>query len=459
MTQLLEEQDKNQQLRDRIQVLEVQIAENSETSSKLRDVACEKEKIQSTEKEQVDRIKALEEQVRLQETTIARLKQDKEQLKVTMKQLKKTGSNSSNDQRSDTREVLDLRTEVEDVTRCLHEFLANVELWKNNSKKEMQNCDDKTDLSALLEHVWLDFPQFPGISSRPRNERLIPSVDKQEQSIPGTTDEQDDAILFLKKRLRQREDELRQTHVKYVELKELCARQCVREADLQNFINEHRLRGNLVIRKKSGAKPNATIDNQEQEQDDYRGEQRPSTRTNVITGRGTNSPTSYERDEENNSINNEYLDNQEDNGDNEEEDAEDAEFPVRTPKIFVQVGRNGVYEHASPTSSAVAQKLAADRNRGKRKTQSKQQQQRIERIRLVPSPSLTQRYERVPTPTTTSARRKKSILSKKTLRNDSYHPAKLGECPPGCGSRPSFMGRKPPTPAARAMPAKRPSLL
>ncbi|OWY97718.1 hypothetical protein PHMEG_00031685, partial [Phytophthora megakarya] len=266
--------------------------------------------------------------------------------------------------------------------------------------------------------------------------------------------EQGDAVLFLKKRLRQREDELRQIHVKYVELKELCARQCVREADLQNFINEHRLRGNLIIRKNNGVKPNATIDNQMQELDDHQDEQ-PSAKLKMISSREANTPPPYndQDGEENNFINDEDLDNQEDNDENEAEFA----YPVRTPKIFVQVGRDGVYEHASPTNSAVAQKLVADRNRSKGKTQSKQQQ-RVERVRLVPSPSLAQRYERVPTPSAANTRRKKSPHQpfSQSQRSSRSHPPTLGECPPGCGSRPSFMRRKTPTAAGRAASVKRP---
>ncbi|GMF13640.1 unnamed protein product [Phytophthora lilii] len=458
MTQLLDEQGKNQQLHDRVQALEAQLAmKDTESSTKARNATREQgEQTQPLDNDQTARVNTLEEQVRLQETKIARLKRDKDQLKSAVKQLKQSGNDSPHGLRSDDKESAVLKAGFDDITQRLHEFLASVEHWKSDSKDTLQSCHEKSDLPALLERLWLDFPQFPGIASKQQKKSRSPTSEQQQQSSPGP-DEQADVVLFLKKRLRQREDELRQTHVKYVELKELCARQCVREADLQNFINEHRLRGNLIIRKNSGTKPNGTVDNQTK--DDPQDERQPSAKLKMISSRGTNTPASYNDRGEggDNFVNDEYSDNQEDNDDDYEEgDDEEYEHPVRTPKVFVQVGRDGVYEHASPTNSAVAQKLAADWSRGKRKPQSKQQQQRVERIRLVPSPSLAQRYERVPTPTTTAARRKKSAQQPVPQQATRHHPAMFGECPPGCGSRLSFTHRKTPTAAARSKPVKRP---
>ncbi|KAG6968261.1 hypothetical protein JG688_00005897 [Phytophthora aleatoria] len=381
MTQLLDEQGKNQRLRDRVEALEAQLAaKESETSNTIREAIREHEvQTQSIEKKQAE----LEEQVRLQEATIARLKNDKDQLKAAVKQLKKTASNPPSDQHLDSNKATNLRTELDDMTRVLEDFLAKVERWKDKTKKELQNCEDMSDLSALLEQKWLKFPQFPGVSARPHKESSSPL--SEQQSTPGT--EEQDAVLFLKKRLRQREEELRQTHVKFVELKEICARQCVREADLQNFINEHRLRGNLIIRKNSDTKPNEVATNQESVPDEHQDERRSAnSKLKMISSRGTNTPASYHEDEDN-FVNDEYSDNQEDN--DEYEEGEEYGYPVRAPKVFVQVGHEGVYEHASSTDSAVAQKLAADRRQGKRK----KQQQRVERIRLVPSPSLAQRHD------------------------------------------------------------------
>ncbi|KAL3658507.1 hypothetical protein V7S43_016391 [Phytophthora oleae] len=452
MTQLLDEQGKNQQLRDRVETLEAQLTvKERETSNKIQVAAWEQEKqTQTTEKEQVARINSLEDQVRLQEANISRLKHEKEELKIALKQLKKTGNNVPNAQRLDAKETGILKEDLDEMTRRLHEFLNQVESWKDNSKKELQPCNDKTGLPAVLENLWLDFPRFPGVSPRVTKDNPSPTSEQQPQ-LPGGEDHVD-AVQFLKKRLRQREEELRQIHVKYVELKELCARQCVREADLQNFINEHRLRGNLIIRKTDSIKPNGATSNQEPVQDGEQVEHQRNTKLKMISSRGTNTPASYSEGggEEDNFVNDEYSDNQEDNDDYEEGD--DHEYPVRTPKVFVQVGRDGVYEHASPTDSAIAQKLASDRNRGR----WKKQQQRVERIRLVPSPSLTQRYERVPTPTTSTTRWKNSTQQSMSQASSSrLRPAALGECPPGCGSRPSFMRRKTST-AARAKAVKKP---
>eukprot|EP00644_Phytophthora_capsici_P013083 jgi/Phyca11/100998/e_gw1.5.651.1 len=438
MTQLLDEQEKNQQLRDRVEALEARLAsKDGETGDTIQVAAWEHDKqTQSTEKEKAARINALEEQVRAQEAKISRLKHEKEELNTALKQLKKTGNNVPNTQELDTKETGIVREELDEMTRRLQEFLAQVEVWKDNSKKEMQDCNDQTGLPAVLERLWLDFPRFPGVSTNVAKEKTSSTSEQQHR------EDQVEAVHFLKKRLRQREEELRQVHVKYVELKELCARQCVREADLQNFINEHRLRGNLIIRKTDSIKPNGAANNQEPVQDDQ-------PHRKMISSRGTNTPASYTEKGDEDFVNDEYSDNQEDN--DGEEEGDDYEYPVRTPKVFVQVGHDGVYEHASPTDSAIAQKLASHRNRGERK----KQQQRVERIRLVPSPSLTQRHERVPTPTSTTRRKTSAQQSMSQASSSRLRPAALGECPPGCGSRPSFMRRKTPT-AARAKAVKRP---
>ncbi|KAK1943922.1 hypothetical protein P3T76_005318 [Phytophthora citrophthora] len=446
VTQLLDEQGNNQQLRGRVEALEAQLAGRDGETDDKNWVAAEQDKLsQSTEKEQATRINVLEEQVRAQEAKISRLKHEKEELNTALKQLKKTGNSVSNTQRLDAEETGIVREELDEMTRRLQEFLAQVENWKDSSKKEMQHCKGQDRLPVVLERLWLDFPQFPGVLANVAKEKPSSSSEKQHQLSDG--EDQVEAVHFLKKRLHQREEELRQIHVKYVELKELCARQCVREADLQNFINEHRLRGNLIIRKTDSIKPNGAASNQEPVQDD---QPQRSTKLKMISSRGTNTPASYtERGgEQDDVVNDEYSDNQEDNDDYEEGD--DYDYPVRAPKVFVQVGLDGVYEHASPTDSAIAQKLASRRNRGERK----KQQQRVERIRLVPSPSLTQRHERVPTPTSVP-RRNTSAQQSMSQASSSRHHSVLGECPPGCGSRPSFMRRKA-SPATRAKASKRP---
>ncbi|KAJ8517061.1 hypothetical protein ON010_g18372 [Phytophthora cinnamomi] len=326
MTQLLDEQGKNQQLRDQVEALGAQIAaKDSEMSTRLQEAArTSEEQVQSAETETLGRVDALEEQVRLQETKIARLKHDKAQLKSAVKQLKAMGADPSNGRALDDNDAETLKAEVDSITRRLREFLAKVEHWKASSKERMQTCDQNTDMPALLEQVWSDFPQFAGVP--PMQQKGSSPTSEQQQSTP-VGDEQADAVVFLKKRLRQREDELRQTHVKYVELKELCARQCVREADLQNFINEHRLRGNLIIRKNNSAKPNGVMDNQEQVHNNHHNEHRQSAKLKMISSRGTNTPSPFNErgEDEEDFVNDEYSDNQEDN-DNYDEKDDDDEF-------------------------------------------------------------------------------------------------------------------------------------
>ncbi|RLN54310.1 hypothetical protein BBJ29_007451 [Phytophthora kernoviae] len=222
MTQLLEEQGKNQQLHARIEALEAKLAaKDSNLGSKVKEAAHEHEvRTQTLENEWADRVKALEEQLRQKDACIAQLERDKEQLKAALRKVKRTADDLEKDRRLNDKEMT-LSKEV-------------------NQQKENPNA------ATTQQHPV--------------------SVD----------DEQSGALVFLKKRLRQREDELRQTHVKYVELKELCARQCVREADLQNFINEHRLRGNLIIRKKNDADSKNAEDNQAHVQDDHQGDLKSS---------------------------------------------------------------------------------------------------------------------------------------------------------------------------------------
>ncbi|CAI5746489.1 unnamed protein product [Peronospora destructor] len=384
-TRLLDEQDKNQQLRDKVGVLKARLsAQGSEINSETRRVARDHDQQKrKSEKEQNDRVNELE-----------------EQLTIDLEQLKKTESELSSNQHYDTVEVAGLRAELDDMNRRLYEFLAKVERWKSNSKEKTQNIDDKkTDLRDFLENLWLGFPQFSGIVPKPHSERPSRSSERQQQSIINV-DEQANVAFFLKKRLREREDKLRQTHIKYMELKEMCARQCVREADLQNFINAHRLRGNLIIRKNSSSKSKGADSNQEQVQKD---QHEKSRRTHL-------------------------------HGENEDEYGN----LLRTSNVFVQVGRGRVCEHASTTNSAVPQKRTTDQSQGKRRMQPKQQQQEelVERIRCRSSLSLTQQFERV-------------AQGKKSAQQPLIQP-RLEECPPRCGSHPSFMRRKAPTTAAQA---------
>ncbi|RLN53720.1 hypothetical protein BBJ28_00019381 [Nothophytophthora sp. Chile5] len=440
MTQLLEEQSKNQQLHSRIEALEIQLAaRDSEVGDRIKEATREQEeRLQALEGQRTDRVKALEEKAKLNEATVLQLKHDKQQLKAVLRKVKSSKGDQENGRYSSDQEAA-LKAQLDAMAGHIRDFLAKVDRWKANSKEAMECCDRKADLVALIEHMWLDFPQFPEVDAKQQKEKNSGRETDHQQLSTGA-DEQANMVLFLKKRLRLREDELRQTHIKYVELKELCARQCVREADLQNFINEHRLRGTLIIRKKNGVKEHTTADNQAQSQE----QQQRGTKTKA------NTPLSYHEGDggDEDDSNDEYSDNQEDTDEEEEEEGDDGNYPVRTPKIFVQVGRDGVYEHSPHANSAVAQRLASDQSRRRKK--GPQQQQEVERIRLVPSPSLTQRYERVPTPTTAATRRKKSVQVSTLLPSSA-----LPECPPGCGSRLPSRRKKAPSAPQQAKPLKR----
>ncbi|ETV95911.1 hypothetical protein H310_10576 [Aphanomyces invadans] len=103
--------------------------------------------------------------------------------------------------------------------------------------KEMADAWCRKSSLSSLDSLLLDFPTLP--------DRATPS------STPPpspTKDANATVIAMLKRRLALVDKEYRHTHSKYIELKELCARQCVREADLQNFVNEHRLRGQCNLR-------------------------------------------------------------------------------------------------------------------------------------------------------------------------------------------------------------------
>ncbi|CAK4134412.1 unnamed protein product [Aphanomyces euteiches] len=114
----------------------------------------------------------------------------------------------------------------------LTSILQAVRVWKEMADNW---CTQSTiSQSKTLESLLLEFPS-------------IPSTEDNGVS-PGLTTEASAVIAMLKRRLAYVDKEWRQTHSKYVELKELCARQCVREADLQNFVNEHRLRGQCSLR-------------------------------------------------------------------------------------------------------------------------------------------------------------------------------------------------------------------
>ncbi|TDH70162.1 hypothetical protein CCR75_001666 [Bremia lactucae] len=349
----------------------------------------------TTQTHQADRIQALEEQVARLQTRVSQLKQEKNQLEAALRQPQTLRTTSLTDQGFESKEMSELRTHLDAKTLVIHEFLACVELWKDSSMKEMQRCQDQKDLPAALEHVWLNFPKLSNKIAAP----------------------QADTVVTLKTRLRQKEDELRQTFVKYTELKELCAQQCIREAALQNFVYEHRLRGNLVIRKNPDVIPVKT----ESCHPRVHGDEHQKT----LSNRGTNNSACYNKTFS-------RLANQDDSGDSKED--EKRELSVRTPESVNQAGLKEGYE-------SVAKTVVAQQNRSKRNSQMKSQSQ-IERIRLVSPPSLSQRHEKGHTLKGTKGSKKNTLQHNQPSSSVSRHrTTMLGQCPPGCGSRLSFMGK------------------
>lgn len=413
MTQLLEEQGKNQQLQHQVDVFQSQlVSKQRDAESKAKEVLKSKdESLGHVEAQWKARVKALEDQLHVKDAAVAHLQSETEHMKSTVAKLKDRERQSSSQSKD---KETSANHQFEKILAKLKKFRARVENWKASSKEAMEVCDRKADLLSLMDTLWLDFPAFPSFLEV-NGETKASTGEKQNDG-----NENANMILFLKKRLRLREDELHQTHVKYSELKELCARQCVREADLQNFINEHRLRGNLIIRKDemtpienhaNVGRRNVQFQEQQQQQ------QRSEAKKKAIVNRGTNTtPTYYEEAESDEEECEEYDEYEEDDDggrvEDDDEDEHQAEYYVREPKVFVQVGRDGVYEHTPPRSSAVLRKLEEDQARHARK---KKESREVERIRLVPSSALARRYKRVPAPTdeyvVAAARRKAPSMS------------------------------------------------
>lgn len=406
MTLLLEEQGKNQQLHRQIEALESNLPkQNGEAFTRAFD-----ERVRALEEQHAAASKALQEQLELKDAAVLRLQQDKDQLKRAVSKLRRSGEGgepsrgSSRDRVSRHTEAddADAKRQLEKLAANIRRFLKQVDRWKANSKDAVECCDRKSDLTDLMERMWLDFPQFPGLEGQSED---------HDNKAPEVTDE--NIVRFLKKRLRSREDESRQLQAKYVELKELCARQCVREADLQNFINEHRLRGNLIIRKGSGEDDTAKRKKKPTKQ-------QVSAPSPVSENQGSNGRYYADTDSDDGDNNNAYGSYDHGSGDDDDvqddDEEDDDEYPIREPRVFVQIGNNGVYEQASGTTSAVREKLAdQNRRQGRKKSSSSE----VERIRLVPSPSLSQRYERVEAPSPNTQKRQQHTQAQ--MRPSSMH--------------------------------------
>ncbi|ETV79907.1 hypothetical protein H257_07114 [Aphanomyces astaci] len=127
-------------------------------------------------------------------------------------------------------------------TSSMESVLDAIRAWKDMADAWSRNPPVTSTSSSSLDAL---LGQFPALPRRIPSE-LGPSKDAA-------------AVAMLQRRLALVDKEYRITHTKYIELKELCARQCVREADLQNFVNEHRLRGQCSLRLPSSTTgPNIT---------------------------------------------------------------------------------------------------------------------------------------------------------------------------------------------------------
>lgn len=439
MTLLLEEQGKSQQLHRQIETLESQLESRTRDAASNASEATQnwEERVHAIERKHAEATKSMEEQLQQRDTVVLRLKQDKERLKDAISKLRERAGREKNGKHPQTETENDLKSQLDQLAASIRKFLKRVDRWKANSKEAMECCDRKTDLAALMGNMWLDFPQFPDWTDTSKSDN------NAAEAPSGGHDE--NIVRFLKKRVRSREDELRQLQAKYVELKELCARQCVREADLQNFINEHRLRGNLIIRK--GGSGDA-------EDTKKRTTPRQQREAEAPPSRRATKPGAYYADDDEDDDEYEENDHRGNNNDYESEEEEDeGEYPVREPKIFVQVGRDGVYEHTPGGTSAVLEKLADQQRRQGRKKAS---QVEVERIRLVPSPSLSQRYGRVATPTSNgtalSRKKKTQTLLQPLPRSGSAHTRPSAN-QPGASSSSSLARRRQPSTSLRSQPA------
>lgn len=412
MTQVLDAQRSAQDRAHDVARLEAQLAaKDHETDRRVRDAVAKEQAHWSA------RVSALEADAQAKDAAVAALETNVRTLESELQHPQSAAATS----RSSPVTQDQTQQQMEKIVAKLRKFHARVERWKRSSRAATDVCASPADVASLLDALWRDFPALPL--------RELVTSDAPADDSTRASNEPAHMVAFLTKRLRLREDELAQTHAKYGELKELCARQCVREADLQNFINEHRLRGNLVIRNTGTAaatdNTNTNTNNGDDGASDDRrktvqfhaqggSEQRTRERSaRASTSRATNTPPVYFAADDDvddggdddgggddrsgdEATSGEDDDRQGYDCDEDETSEAQSAYLVREPKVFVQVGRDGVFEHAG-ASSAVLRKLEDERMRQQLASRSSARPRRdVERIRLVPSPALARRYERVP---------------------------------------------------------------
>ncbi|TYZ68081.1 hypothetical protein PybrP1_010023 [[Pythium] brassicae (nom. inval.)] len=409
MTQLLAEQEKSQQLQRRVAALEAQLVATQREADATATAARQSERAGQSQAEArwQARVDALDAELHDKEAAVARLATENEQLRSAAVKRKERAARSTSlqppppSQERESSSAPSSAQQLDAIVSKLRKFHARVQRWKASSKEAMDACATDADTVGLLETLWRDFPAFP----------LRELVGERADS--GDTSESANVLSFLKQRLRARDDELRRTHVKYVELKELCARQCVREADLQNFINEHRLRGNLVIRRADTRAEAAVDDADARKSVQFQaaharadGRKRAAATNTPLRYDGDNGAESYEEEEEVEEVEEEEEEEGDDDGrryeddgdsdddDDSEGDQQQQDVYLRQPKVVVHVGRDAVNTH--PSRSAVLRKLDEQQTTTTSTTHARRA---AERIRLVPSPTLARRFERVPSVT------------------------------------------------------------
>ncbi|OQS06697.1 40S ribosomal protein S16, partial [Thraustotheca clavata] len=213
MRLLLEEQDKVQELQNQVTSLQ--------TRCKVLESALERQDLLAREVRQEK--DSLDDQM---VSLMAELAEKALQIDTLQSQLEILSTKEFINTQEAPRITSEQVTQTDVQSSPYEEVLQAVQSWK---KMADEWCTQSSDLKLHFEDLLKDFPSV----------FTVPSASNEASN--STT------IAMLQRRLNYVDHEWRQTHAKYVELKELCARQCVREADLQNFVNEHRLRGNCSL--------------------------------------------------------------------------------------------------------------------------------------------------------------------------------------------------------------------
>ncbi|KAI9917309.1 hypothetical protein PsorP6_012450 [Peronosclerospora sorghi] len=342
-THLLEAERKQQELADRLEAVETQLAAKDKESQEQEADRTVHEPKKALENDQAEQIaKACRP---LAEGT--RWPHDTTQGTAPWKEMETPSRAIETATRDD--ELHRLKSELDERDKCLYVFLTELKRWKDKIARE--GVPQTGDIR--LDDLWREFPTFPADGSIVAN-HVATCADE-----PHAVDDTDAKTHALQNKVKTFEE----TREKDVDLTEMG------EMGLPNGMTGHRLRGNLLVSKQSPAKGGKQTEKEREE--------RLQRARSMLDARrqGRN-----------------------------------------TPKVFVQMGENEVYEYASPIA------VEATKPNG-------QSAQRLERSRVGPSAS---RSERVRSP---CARRKKPATPSPRVRTSSrLYLSRRGECPPRCGS-------------------------